>query len=243
MTWEMFKKAFLDRLFPKEKMEAKVVEFINIFQGGISVLEYSIKFTKLSKYAPSLVSDPKDEMSHFVKGVSDDFKEECHLSMVHENMNISHLMVHAQQVEETRAKRKSRDSKRARSFDSCYLENRLDIQENPRLKKSSLIKFLQNFPRLVMIEFNTISIKREEVLAHQTISQLVEIVERSIMVIASLGWRIALGVVRVPTSLSCPNLKEQDEGNGQARGSNVHPPNMDHFYALLSRVNKIFLPM
>ena len=95
MTWEMFKKAFLDRLFPKEKMEAKVVEFINIFQGGISVLEYSIKFTKLSKYAPSLVSDPRDEMSRFVR-VSDDLKEECHSAMIHENMNISRLMVHAQ---------------------------------------------------------------------------------------------------------------------------------------------------
>ena len=44
-------------------------EFVNIRQGGMSVQENSLKFTKLSKYAPSLVSNPRDEMSHFIKGV------------------------------------------------------------------------------------------------------------------------------------------------------------------------------
>ena len=61
LTWEVFKKDFLDRFFPREKRESKVVEFINLFQGGMSVLEYSLKFSKFSKYAPSLVSDPRDE--------------------------------------------------------------------------------------------------------------------------------------------------------------------------------------
>ena len=75
MTWEIFKKDFLDSLFPREKREAKVQEFINLRQEGMSVLEYSFKFTKLSKYAPSLVFDHRDEMSHFVTGVLDDFKE------------------------------------------------------------------------------------------------------------------------------------------------------------------------
>ena len=56
-TWEVFKKTFLDRFFPREKREAKVVEFINLRQGGMSMLE----FTKLSKYGPFLVSDPRDK--------------------------------------------------------------------------------------------------------------------------------------------------------------------------------------
>ena len=64
----MFRRAFLDRFFPREKREAKVDEFINLLQGGISVKE--CYFTKLSKYAPSLVSNPRDEMSFFVTRVS-----------------------------------------------------------------------------------------------------------------------------------------------------------------------------
>ena len=70
-----------------------MVEFINLHQGGMSVIEYCLKFTKLSKIAPSMVSDPRDEMSSFVMGVSDDLKKECWSDMLHDNMNISPLMV------------------------------------------------------------------------------------------------------------------------------------------------------
>ena len=42
----------------------------------MSVLDYSLKFTKFSKYAPSLVSNPRDEMSHFLTGVFDDLVKE-----------------------------------------------------------------------------------------------------------------------------------------------------------------------
>ena len=94
VPWKILKKAFIDWLFPREKREAKVVEFINLRQGGMSVHEYSLKFTKLSKYDPSLLSDPRDKMSCFVTGVSDDLQEECHSAMLHDNMNIYHLMVH-----------------------------------------------------------------------------------------------------------------------------------------------------
>ena len=65
----------------------------------------SLKFTKLSKYAPSLVSDVIDELSHFVTGVLDDLQEECHSSMLHEKMKISCLMVNSKHVKEARARR------------------------------------------------------------------------------------------------------------------------------------------
>ena len=55
-------------------------------------------------------------MSRFVSGVLDDFQEECHLDMLHDNMDISHLIVHSQQMEDTSPKRKSRDAKRTRSL-------------------------------------------------------------------------------------------------------------------------------
>lgn len=75
LTWHILKKAFLDQFFPREMREAKSVEFINLHQGGMSVHDYYFKFIELAKYAPSLVSYPRDEMSQFVMGVSDDFEE------------------------------------------------------------------------------------------------------------------------------------------------------------------------
>ena len=78
MTWEVFKRDFLDQFFLGELREYKVEEFINHYQGGMSVLDYSLKFIKFSKYAPSLVSNPRDEMSHFLRRVSEDLMEDCH---------------------------------------------------------------------------------------------------------------------------------------------------------------------
>ena len=72
MTWYIIKKAFLDWFLPREKREDKVTEFINLYQGGKSVHEYSLEFIKLSQYAPSLVSDLRDQISRFVTGVSED---------------------------------------------------------------------------------------------------------------------------------------------------------------------------
>ena len=62
--------------------EGKVHEFINLKQDNMSVEEYSLKFSKLSKYAPSLVSNSRDEMSRFVTGVTDLVKEECRATMI-----------------------------------------------------------------------------------------------------------------------------------------------------------------
>ena len=116
---------FLDWFFPRDMREAKVVEFINLHQGGRSVHEYSLKFTKLWKYASSLVFDPSDKMSLFVTGVSDDLQKECHSDMLHERTFL--LLWFMPNVEETRAKRKSIDAKREISFDGGSSMNRLQI--------------------------------------------------------------------------------------------------------------------
>ena len=110
------------------------MEFINLRQGGRSVHKYSLEFMKLSKYAPDLVSYPRGQMSSFMMGVSENLQEECHPAMLHDNMNISRLMVDVITVEEARSKRKSRDAKRERSFDGGSTKNRLEIQDKPRFK-------------------------------------------------------------------------------------------------------------
>ena len=83
------------RFFPREMREEKVTEFINLLQGGKSDREYTLEFIKFSKYSPSLVSDPRDQMSRFVTGVSKDLQRECQSTIIHDNMNISCFMVYA----------------------------------------------------------------------------------------------------------------------------------------------------
>ena len=111
-----------------------MVKFINLHQGGMNIHEHSLIFTKFLKYAPSFVSDPRDEKTGIVTEVFDDSEEECHSAMLHENMNISILMVHAKHVKHARARSKTSDTKRARSFDRCSSKNRLEIHHKPRFK-------------------------------------------------------------------------------------------------------------
>lgn len=70
VDWEEFKEAFLYRFFSLEWREKNMVEFMNLRQGGMSVQEYSLKFTQLSKYTPTMVANPRARMNRFVMGVS-----------------------------------------------------------------------------------------------------------------------------------------------------------------------------
>ena len=54
--------------------------------------------------------------------------------MLHDNICISHSMVHSQQVEETALKRKNREFTRDKSYKGGTSKCRLQIQGKPRLK-------------------------------------------------------------------------------------------------------------
>ena len=60
----------------------KVEDFINLKQHYKSVEEYILKFTMFSRYSPSLVSNPRDDMSRFVTGVADLVKEKYDTAML-----------------------------------------------------------------------------------------------------------------------------------------------------------------
>ena len=106
LTWDILNVDFLDPLLPREISEEKVVEFINLRQGGrvsMSTLWNSLNCPNMLLLWSLIL---ETEWGRFVMGVSEDLQEECHSAMLHDNMNISRHMVHARRVEEVRAKRK-----------------------------------------------------------------------------------------------------------------------------------------
>ena len=50
-------------------------------------------------------------MSRFLIGFNGDLEEECRSVILHDNMELSRLMVHVQQVEDSRKKRGIRDAR------------------------------------------------------------------------------------------------------------------------------------
>ncbi|WMV32965.1 hypothetical protein MTR67_026350 [Solanum verrucosum] len=69
VTWDCFTKHFLDMFFLRQLRKAKAQDFINMKQGSMSVKEYGLNFTQLSRYAPHIVADPREQISKFLFGV------------------------------------------------------------------------------------------------------------------------------------------------------------------------------
>ncbi|WMV24627.1 hypothetical protein MTR67_018012 [Solanum verrucosum] len=105
----------------------------------MSVQEYSLKFTELSKYAPPMVAYPMDEMSRYVTGVSKVVRKECRTEMLLHDMNISRRMMYAQQMEDEKLQGNNREVKRARTGDGNFSNAKSDGQGRQRLKQRKTI--------------------------------------------------------------------------------------------------------
>ena len=129
---------FLDRFFPLELREAKVLEFINLRQGNISMKEYSLKFTQLARYGSHVVADNRSKMSKFVSGVYDSVVKECRTTMLISEMDLSRIMVHAQQIEEQKIKDRERGNKRARTSSFNFNQQKSKGGNRPQFHQRSI---------------------------------------------------------------------------------------------------------
>ncbi|WMV51096.1 hypothetical protein MTR67_044481, partial [Solanum verrucosum] len=115
LDWKKFKGAFLDRFFPLEIRDEKVLEFINLRQGNMSVKEYALKFTKFCKYVLFIVADLRARMSKFVSGASE--------------------MIHAEQIKEEKLKERSREAKRAKTSDGDFPHSSSNGHDRSRFRR------------------------------------------------------------------------------------------------------------
>ena len=84
-------------------------------------------------------------MSCYVTGMFEELEKECSAAMLHGNMDLSRLMVYAQQVEKSRLRKYYIEAKKARSFESGYSMNRLDIRDKYNFKKRYSKQVTSNF--------------------------------------------------------------------------------------------------
>ena len=73
-----------------------MVEFMNLHQGGMTVQEYSLKFTQISKYTPTMIANKRVKMKKFVMGVSRLVEKAFCIATIPNDMDISRLMVYTQ---------------------------------------------------------------------------------------------------------------------------------------------------
>ncbi|MCI19955.1 hypothetical protein A2U01_0041115, partial [Trifolium medium] len=77
ITWEMFKREFWVKYFPADVRNKKVVEFMELKQGNMSVAEYAAKFESLSAFSPyyNTVEAEYDKCVKFESGLRPDIKQ------------------------------------------------------------------------------------------------------------------------------------------------------------------------
>jgi len=97
----------------------------------MGVKEYALKFTQLSRYAPTMVAG--ERMSMFVSGMSEMVVNKCCTPILINDMDISHLMVHAQNIEEDKLKEGSREAKRANTGDGNFSHSKTGGHGRPKL--------------------------------------------------------------------------------------------------------------
>ncbi|XP_070004547.1 uncharacterized protein [Nicotiana sylvestris] len=69
LLWTQFSDMFLREYVPQSLRDAWRVEFEQLRQVTITVSEYSIHFSDLSKHAPALVSIVRERVRRFIKGL------------------------------------------------------------------------------------------------------------------------------------------------------------------------------
>ena len=69
-AWEAFKTQFLDKYIPSRVKRQKAIEFQQLKQGSMTVLEYVTKFEWLARYAPELVDIVQKKITKFMEGMN-----------------------------------------------------------------------------------------------------------------------------------------------------------------------------
>nr|XP_027109228.1 uncharacterized protein LOC113729095 [Coffea arabica] len=69
-TWANFTREFNAKFLPPLIQEKREDDFIKYKQGAVSVAEYEIQFTKLSRFAPELVATEQSRVRRFVQGLN-----------------------------------------------------------------------------------------------------------------------------------------------------------------------------
>nr|KYP61975.1 hypothetical protein KK1_016490 [Cajanus cajan] len=71
--WESFKRVFLEKYFPESVRHAKQAEFIQLHQGGLSVLEYAMRFEHLAYFYSQAISEAW-KCRQFAEGLRQELK-------------------------------------------------------------------------------------------------------------------------------------------------------------------------
>ena len=100
LTWINFIRKFNEKYLPPLVQEKREDDFIRLRQGALSVSEYETQFTKLSKFAPELVTTEQRRVRQFVQGLNVEIHESLAAAQI---TTFTEVLEKVQRVEIARA--------------------------------------------------------------------------------------------------------------------------------------------
>ncbi|XP_073056972.1 uncharacterized protein [Primulina eburnea] len=80
MKWQDFTDLFYDKYFLDALRDRKVVEFLELRQGGMNVDEYIFKFEEGCLFVPYIASNDKDKDAHFIRSLRAEIRRDINMS-------------------------------------------------------------------------------------------------------------------------------------------------------------------
>ena len=78
VTWQEFTTAFKEYYIPAGVLNRKLMEFLDLKQGSMSVMNYVNKFNHLAQYAGTHVNTDEKKRDHFYHGLSYSLQKELY---------------------------------------------------------------------------------------------------------------------------------------------------------------------
>ena len=99
-------------------------------------------------------------MSRFLTKINRDLEEECRSAMLHDSIDLSRMMVHVQQVEESRKRKHTRAEKGQGKLRRIF-QGRVVLKSgiSPCLRRDSSTKGSQVHPRVAMIGIPSLALR------------------------------------------------------------------------------------
>nr|XP_012466477.1 unnamed protein product [Gossypium raimondii] len=74
VTWDLFQKEFQKKYVGELYIEDKRQEFLMLKQGNLSVVDYELEFSRLSRYASEFIPTEADSCKRFLRGLRDEIR-------------------------------------------------------------------------------------------------------------------------------------------------------------------------
>ena len=98
LSWDDFLREFSDKYMPVVYRDEKQREFLSLKQGAMSVADYEVKFTQLSRYTSAMLPTEQDKCRRFEEGLIYEIRSKITPSDLHSYSDLHAAAIRAERL-------------------------------------------------------------------------------------------------------------------------------------------------